>query len=836
MISSEERLFALEEADIGLYVTDQLQSQFYDVLVDDQESPYLNVENILSDWLGFKVSCNVEALICTAQLPPTLLLANLDGQKGIARYEGHQIELPKGALIQQQGKLWLKYDIWSKWLPMSVHWSLKEFQLTLIPHFRLPSEWLTDQKHRADAALTNEKEKQRKPNLRMLHPSGKISAESRYQLDWAIDQQARSALGVATESNVDIGGGTFYLSANEGYEAIQSEGRDIYWNYSFSKPGFFNLLRLGDTETPNTLLLPYLELTKAIQFNRLPPNQGSGNGFVYVGYTMPGIEVDVYRNGVLLLTQISSSDGSYWINMPETVAGDRFTVQFYFKDGTYKEKEWVIANDYGLILKSGQQDVQMLTGELSTASHPRVNHFAWRVGLMPHVTLGLHLLRLPKSTNESADAGLLDGEWEVTRWLFLMAEGMHTETNDDYVFQTDMTALPNHDWRFSLTQISDQSPIVYLQNQSEFADVRPFASNHSWSLKDIWSVKTWRMTSAWIDDRDENTLNFNASGQLSEALSSINELGHSWSKIEGTQDDSYLTVGLNYLLVKGQLLSVSRLMSADATANNTLNYRLQGNGRYQYDASVGVNLPDKGGVNFSGSFAWRSRQHWRIGLNVDNQSINLVLTFQGIFGEDWHYRSYRDFGSGSVEGYVRAPPEKRGQKSQAVPHAEIEVGGVSTITDENGHYFLSGIDTHEPVRLNINAKSLDAELAPVDPSVMVLLRPGTVIHYNPKLEWVGGIDGYLSRSQRDKGNVIKIVDLNSHHLISQVTAEQDGFFSIDGLPLGRYELVVADKDHEEIAHHVVRLSGENNWISNLVIKDDPLRLADNKNAHAFQTS
>jgi hypothetical protein len=814
------------EADIGLYLADDKQSQFYDVWVDQDENPYLNVEDILVNWLGFKASCQVAQKSCQGSLPPHQQLVWINGKKQQMSFAGRSHAIPPGALIVRGQRLWLKYKVWSHWLPMKMTWSLQHYQLTMHPFFQLPADWLAEQKQAVAAEWARQQSQRMDKQQSWHYPAANMNWENRYRLDWSVDQDLHSELGAATEADLDIGQGTFYLAAELGSARATGDERQAYWHYSMTHPGVYHLIRLGDTEVNNTLLLPYLELTQAFQFQRLPPNQGSGDGFVTVGHTMPGTEVDVYRNGVLIATQIASSDGAYRIHLPETVAGDRFKVQYYYQDGSYQTREWVIANDYGLMLKNGQHDWQMATGVLNVSGHPRYNQLSWRMGLPAHTTLGLSLLRLPTASSESVDAGMLDWDWQPLRWLTLLAEGLHTEQSDDYLLQADMTRWASQDWRFKWTHITDDSPIVYLQNQSVSETLTPYASNQSWSLADIISWRTWRIVPQWTADRSERTMDVTASGRLSEKLSSSAELGYSSAMSEGGQNQWFSNVSMNYQFAQGQLLLLSRTMASATTASNGISYRLQGNGWNQYDASVGLTIPDQGQISLSGSLSWRAHRHWRLAVNFDNSTVALELSFQGLFGQSWRQRSYSDFSTGSVAGTIYAPA-RAGQDPEPLSGVQVEAGGVRAVTDAHGHYFIAGVETNRPVTIKVDSKSLDADYVLDKPAITAWLRPATIIEYSPKLDWLGGVDGtFLTHRPIPSQAIVKVVDVHSQQVAAIAPVDSDGFFVVDGLRMGNYELEVDTPDGRKLSQQRIRLTDKHAWLSRLQVVDGEHQLAE----------
>lgn len=784
----------LSEEDIALNILPNQQSQFYNVRMNAGEKPYLNIEDLLVNWFGLRVQCDVLLLQCHTLIPPDGVVATIDGVHHQLSYGKLKSALPRGALVLQDGKLWLSYTALARWLPMTAHWNLQQYRLTLVPQFKTPLS-IKRAHDKQLLQLQAAKQSQMKEHEAPLDkPKAPLSIESRYRFDWALDQNINSRFGVSSETHLDVLKGTLYFSGARGYDFNPSQTDPFYWNYSITKPGKVHLLRVGHTETENGLLLPYLTLKRAFEFERLPPSQGSGGGFQYVGRTMPATEVDVYRNGVLLDTQVAQSDGSYRINTPAAVQGDIYTIKFYFRDGTHSQKQIVISADYGLVLAPGQTDVQLVTGEIDRDTTPRFTHVAWRYGLFNNFSIGAHVLGLPSGLDHAVGAGMLDVAWRPKPWADLLVDAMQSQTGMDYAAESNLSYFNQHTIRLQLTHINDDSPIIYTRSLTPLSLLQSevYDTDQSWSIQDIYSHKTWRFSTQFIDDIAGRTVNENITGNLSDDWSITSEYGYTWSKQPGAENQQFLLGTLNYRFSLGQLISLSHLWQSSSIGSTVVSYRLQGNGQTAWDALLNCEVPSEGRVTFYGTLSWRAKKHWMLSASFDNHSVNAVLTFQGIFGSGYRYRSYRNFGSGSVEGYVMAP--KQNGQLQPLAGVEVSVAGNRATTDKDGHYFITGVPVNEREIVRLRSDTVDARYLIDDKVEAVEVRPGTIVHYNPVLRWAGGIDGYVvADGKLDKGVEVLVKSVDDGAVVARAAVESDGFFVFDRLPVGHYILELNDK-------------------------------------------
>ncbi|MDF1654626.1 MAG: carboxypeptidase-like regulatory domain-containing protein [Coxiellaceae bacterium] len=809
----------LENEDIALFIAQDLQSQFYAVKMNEHEQPYLNVENILQQWFGLRSHCDVAALRCTALIPPDGIPAILDGKNKQLIYGKTIQQLPPDALVQQEGKLWLSYTAMVRWLPLNAQWSLQQYRLQLIPQFVLPKEI----QRRHDLAIKREKSLKRRQSeldhADIDKPKDRWSIESRYRFDAAFDENLHSQYGLSTETNLDIFKGTLYVNGNAGYDLPRSQTDRIYWNYSVTKPGQVHLLRVGHTETENTLLLPYLNLKRTIEFQRLQPAQGGGGGFQYVGRTMPASEVDVYRNGVLLTTQIAGSSGSYIINTPSAIQGDIFVIKIYHRDGTHTQKEIVIANDYGLILAHKNFDVQGVVGQIDQGDTPRYSHLAWRYGFFNDATLGFHFLELPNGVDTSAGAGMIDLAWRPKTWVDVIAETLRYNVDTDYSAQSNITYFKNHNIRLQVNHINDDSPLVFMRTLTPTVSLADniINSDQSWSIEDIYNRNTWRFASKYTYDIAGNTISENITGNFNQQWSSTADAGYSWNRDDDV-NNTFALLTLDYRMTSSQLIEISHAWQTDNVGQSFVMYRLQGNGDTLWDTNVGLLIPNHGQITFSGTLSYRAHRHWMVSATFDNSSINAVLSFQGLFGTGYRYRNYNDFGTGSIEGYVRAPSQD-GKNKQGVPleGVRVSVGDAYGTTDKEGHYFIAGVPIDRKVRVKVDTKTLTADYMLPNHVEVAELRPGTIIHYNPRIEWAGGIDGQiLSDVAIPKDARVIAVDKHTGEQVAETTVEPDGFFVLDKLAVGEYDLVLQDENTQpqKIIKHV-KIPTSSDWLSDV---------------------
>jgi hypothetical protein len=565
------------------------------------------------------------------------------------------------------------------------------------------------------------------------------------------------------------------------------------------------------------MLLPFLILHNSVNFSRLKPAQGAGGGFTYVGHTMPWTNVNIYRNGTLISTEVSSSNGSYKVSSPQAIGGDIFTIVLYYKNGERKEKEITIAGDYGLLLKKGTWNLQLNSGQLVNGHG--FSRLAYRYGFSSNVSAGVHALLLPYG-NKTTAAMMIDIAWRPKTWLNILSEAMEDEAGLDYDLLANITYFKNHTLQVEVKNINKESPLNSLDDNTDnpLSQILGNTNEKSISFKDIYNIKTWRITSGFTHELLQDSVNEEADGQINANWSATLDAGAIFPRVASVVKNKYAQGLFNYQINNAQLLTFGHAWLSGAVGESSLTYRYQDMEKNKLNASISVLISDSGDVTVNGNITWEIKHHWLFSINANSNEVSAVISFEGIFSRKDQYRDYDDFGTGSVQGYVDAPPKKEGGKAIPIEGAVVQVDNQHAITDKNGYYFVPDIEVNARVIAKVDPGSLKADLIPVKGAEVMRLRPGTLINYSPMLSWAGGIDGQvISNVAFPKNTRVSATDCKTHKTRSSVFVESDGFFVFNRLKTGRYCLKVHDSAVPDTVETPVNITSPQNWTSGVIL-------------------
>ncbi|MEJ2107043.1 MAG: hypothetical protein P8X48_06900 [Acidiferrobacteraceae bacterium] len=187
-----------------------------------------------------------------------------------------------------------------------------------------------------------------------------------------------------------------------------------------------------------------------------------------------------------------------------------------------------------------------------------------------------------------------------------------------------------------------------------------------------------------------------------------------------------------------------------------------------------------------------------------NNSLNIGITM-GVAQEprtsDWKFDSRPAAGMGAVSARVFLDNDQDGVFSEGdVPLAGVAFkrngSRLPGKTGKDGILFITNLTGHYPVDLALDTRTLEDPLwVPALPGVRISPRPGSVARIDFPIRPTGEIDGttYLLRQGRNVASSDVVVQLINEHgkVIKTQKSAFDGFYVFDGVPYGTYLIRVA---------------------------------------------
>lgn len=816
-----------QETYIGVAVGQSMVDSFYPVIILDEHTPYLPLNQTVFSWLDMTGSCN-RAGHCEVTLKRKIVhhfwldkrMAQC-GEKG----KTHSITLPSHVLVEYKSHWYLRYDIFQRWLPLSVVWRLTEYAIYITPHYPSEAEMAHQRRleYQHETQMTAEAAAQ--AALPVLLPTKALDLQSRYRVNVTNPLTKNMMLSTELDLNADIFRGTLLMTGS----ALLSDPsgfnvNPIYWNYSLQKPGLFHLLQVGDTYYNGTLLLPVFNLKAGILFERLRP-RSRREGFVYQGHTLPGTEIDVYRNSILVKILVADASGSFNVNYVNAIPGDIFVFRYYYKDGSGAQKVIHIAPDDAALIGYHQVDVQFQSGQLNSSGATLIpmtpdnnfTHFGVGLGVGHRITIGLDAYHFPLTMNDAG--GGMHVDWQVFPTVNTLIELLAYDSDVDVALRTNIAVFPHQQIQFRAQRFGEDSPVWALKQSTVFDDLsftgifpKP---KQFWLLKDSIDIGRWQVIPEYINSDVGDFGGITAVGGIGAQVSALLSAGLAHPDYQDF--DGFFRASLFFSFNMHHLIELSR----DEFRNQSkwlVTYRYQSLSDKGFNINISAVKPDHQSFNLAAEIQWQISHALSISLLGDAHSVNGQVSLLGLLALNPGPDDYNNFATGTVEGIVLAPPMGVGAPPTPVMGAVIRVGSRTVHTDRLGHYKVSGLPPYTRLPLSVVDDSLDASLVPDQPVVMLMFRPGTSIGYDPKLDWTVGMDGTVRHHGLPipKGTRIEVLlptASRSEKPLATARVEENGFFILNKLRSGHYILTLHGVPNAP--RQAIDIDANKGWVANV---------------------
>jgi hypothetical protein len=546
----------------------------------------------------------------------------------------------------------------------------------------------------------------------------------------------------------------------------------------------------------------------------------------FIGDLLPGWEVELYRNNVLIGYQAQPVNGLYdFQDVPLLLGSNYFRLEFYGPQGQTRTEETRFDLDQSQTPKGEQYYGATVTEDEIDGNRAVLQY---NVGITKRLSLTTNLVSIPldefdeRKQHNYLDVGLktYGDKFYLTFDAINDTESgdaldfsMQTRFNDVIlgITETLLNDFFSEEFRPTDVQLSRRSkyrldaaippgvlpriPISFEYTRDEYAEgggLRRLDNLISFNARGIAISNL--LTYQEITDQDpigngslqlsSNYSDIRLRGTVSYEMLPDNELTNLFLTADPGQIGDYLmSVGLSHTL-EGNLSEFS--VSANKSSGR---YNLSLGARYNTDDEVTLD------ASLSVGFGREPRR------------------------EDWSTDARMLASSGSVSARVFIDTNQDGiynANDESIPDIGFRVGGGmnNQRTDEDGIAFLTGLPVHQSLSITIAPETIaDPSWTVALDGVSVIPRPGHTILLDFPIFISGEIDGtvYVERGDRQLGAgrvTIELVDSAGRVVRTAVTA-YDGFYVMDKIPFGEYRLRVSEKqlaDLGQVAKKIDNLS------------------------------
>lgn len=535
----------------------------------------------------------------------------------------------------------------------------------------------------------------------------------------------------------------------------------------------------------------------------------------FIGDLLPGWEVELYRNNVLIGYRAEPVNGQYdFQDVPLLIGSNYFRLEFYGPQGQTRTEETRFDLNQSLT-RPGEQSYRATVTEDEIDGQRAV--FQYDAGLAKRLSLSANLASIP-----------LDDIDERRQHTYLNA-GLRTYWDSFFV---SADAIGD----------SESGSATELGLQIRFGDVI-FGVTETW-LDEFFSEE-FRPTDVELSQRSKYRVDaaippgilpripfsfeftrdeFADGGDLTrlDNLVSVNARGFAISNLLTRQeitDQEPITTGSLQLSTN----------YADMRLRGTVSYELDPEDEFtnvlltadpgqlgEYRISVGLNHSLKDDLTEYSASANKSSGRYNLSLGArynTEEEVTLDVSLSVGFGreprrESWIADARSQASTGSVSARAFIDTNQDGifnEGDEPVPDIGFRIGGGfnSLRTDEEGIVFLTSLPVHQPLSITIAPETIsDPSWTVAVDGVSVVPRPGYPIQLDFPVFVSGEIDGsvYVERDGQQYGAgrvTVELVD-SGGRIVQTTTTAFDGFYVMSKIPFGQYQLRISPRQQAEL--------------------------------------
>lgn len=761
-------------------------THFYPVMMNEQEQPYLDVENLMNEWLELPASCEIERSFCQGVLYPQETYYWIDGKNLKAgnsdpRYE--DVEYKPDELVVFENKIWVRYDVLDRWLPVSTAWTLYRYAMAVTPNYASIKELKAKRDIQRKQQNFRKIQRQKYDAAPELRPAESMTLEAKYRLSAKYSSTEPLNFEGSSQILADIYKGTLRSSISLDPDTFQPN-LEGYSYENFEIPGIYRLA-LGDVSSFSSNLIRSRNLRNGISVETNELKRGAGRFEYRNNQIQPNTEVDVYKNGFLQETIFVDETGQLYLPEQDASGGDVFIFKLFYDNGQQDSITVRIAPDDAQLLNIAQWDIKSAIGEVPEGWIMQADT---RRGFTQNMSMGLHLVRFQSDIPDelpNETAFMFDTTYRFSENLNAQLEWSIVNKNQYLQLAAIYTGIEDQNLLIDYSLVNEAEG-----NKANFTS-RDSVVDHQLNISHGMSLWGWTVNSQFSYVPKEMLLNQSGTRMINNWLSL--QLGIDANKKSNTPIDIKYNATANVKLF-GNVFKIG-LDSVSFNPSVSTRYRMRSDDEVTWDVTLGIDYSLNEGLSQQLAATYHFSNSLSLSLNTDFQSAALQLDWRDSYSPTNPHATFDGFGTGTVHGRLLGPPNEFGERDP-VPDVQILSGGSKTKSDDDGYYRLSKIPTNSRQKIIFDNNSLDVSYTMKQNFAAVRLRPGTSLQFDPVILGSVGFDGmYYTQETITNQAKITVLEAESNEEVKSVNIEADGFFLAEQLSPGDYKLAFTGLTH-----------------------------------------
>lgn len=793
-----------EEAYIQLSLGKYTGNAFYRVFVDENETPYIDVQELLYTYLDFTdVQCDNQRLYCSGVLQPDRTVFWIDGKNGeFGSSQSDSKTFDKKATVFIEDKLWVRYDIFQEWLPITASWNLEGYKVHFEPKFKFKFERKKELEKLREDQLENKRQKEYFDSVTPITPTENFNTALKYRAGFVKEPKGDYKASLEYNINSDVYEGTLVGgNAMDFPFKTRRNFYDPYVTYTLKDKKYFYLMEFGTTSfQEQSLLVPSVSSDYGFRFDSDKMEYAEGNITILESAPI-GTEVDLYVDGAYRATTTVGPNGQY--SFPDVVVSkeSKINLKLYYVDGSSEEKSINITRNSGMV-KQGHWEKRIYAGNVRDADGG-FYYGSLRYGILDNLSFGLSPFMFPEADEPSL---MTDMNFAPFYWLSFLAQGMFNGFdgwNIDRAFRANINLLYPHNIQFEHKYYNQDSPM----NTNSLS----VQEGEYWAGRHRFAIGRWAMTNVYEQYSTIKSFTNETRFNLMRLINLIFGFRTYWSGGSFYRD---INTGFNLSLGRETRMEVNRVWSNNVSQNVISLTSRGGENVGSWSVSARFFFDDNWDKDFSTSVLYRLTKNLQIGALSSDKYVGFQIFWDDIIAGSHGPNSWEEFGTGTASGKIMSPDLGDG-KQEPIEFASVSIGGKKAVTDKDGYYKVTGIRPEEKIKASIDLASLDTSMIPDKDYDVLYFRRGSYIEWSPILVPTIGMDGYVLTSQDiPDGLMIEAMRLSDSKIVSRSEVDQDeGFFTLEKLTPGQYQLSLNTTELSARPIITVDIPKNADWIS-----------------------
>ena len=786
---------SLNEAYVELMLESTFDN-FYRVMQDEEESPYLALTTFANYWLQMEGGCDEAG--CVFYLPE-------DGETKrnpyLINYKEASCRKPQEddiaiTLRLVEDKYWVHWQSVTACFPVTGAWDLDLYVLKMQRQYHS----LSDLVERVNLRRNNDKEK--------AIAQQALLAQQEFLPDPVLSFTSRlkSSANIISDDNnsYDWRGDSFmrYNNSSLDMSYLLGQNHDLdYVQYKLNKFKYGYQLQLGHVTLQSSVANKTRTFDEGFNYSRLQPLNLPGNISIE-RRTAANIFIDVYVNDIYRGTVSSGDSGRYSIENFQLSAGDLVSFQELVRPGIIVKKSVRIATLEDELLPEGEFDIQLggdfgdsgmalARFEYGFSSNTTLTNAAYKGLDGNYLGLGIRWLPLHFVTVATEWLPEFDALPVQLELLFSAQQGLSLLLNQKDVFSQNINSEPKQQLNYHF----NASPFSYNIDASKQGDELLVSPKAKLQIRASDYVSL-------IFDNKRNASQMSNAVEVSylAALAKYGDITAS-SRISDNDVEPIYKLGYRYQCLNCVLPS---LMSTEKTAY-AFGYSYQGSeSRFSGSVAVDVNQYLSTQFKFSND---------AVSLQVEGKIAGRAMYRDGALVT--HELAWKNYLHSQVVGRVID------QNQDGVANVKLQINNQKVHTDEQGYFVFYDVSYGGKMQLHILESSLGLDLKPTVNPILFSADKAGVTKVEVILHASFGVDGMISdlftdtevESADAPARLWQIYFINNDTGQTHIgRIESDGFYLLEELSTGSYQIRI-DNGLKQYETHMNLES--NDWISGL---------------------